>query len=341
MGKRILVTGSAGFIAGYVVEELLNNGWDVVGIDNFSKYGELSKSYDDHPNYTFHRGDAKNTGMLKEIAADCDHILAGAAMIGGITYFHEYAYDLLAENERIVASTFDAAIDAYKNHKLQKITVLSSSMVFESSDVYPTPEEAITTSPPPLSTYGFQKLSCEYFCKGALEQYGLPYTIVRPFNCVGIGEQRAIGEHEVSSGDVKLAMSHVVPDLIQKLVKGQDPLRILGDGQQVRHYTYGADLAEGIRVCIEHPKALNEDFNISTEVSTTVLELAEAIWNKIRPGQEFRYASDDPFTYDVQKRVPEVSKAKNLLGYEAKTSLDQILDIVVPWVTEQVEKGTI
>ena len=132
-----------------------------------------------------------------------------------------------------------------------------------------------------------------------------------------------------------------MPDLIQKLVKGQDPLRILGDGQQVRHYTYGADLAEGIRVCIEHPKALNEDFNISTEVSTTVLELAEAIWNKIRPGQEFSYASDDPFTYDVQKRVPEVSKAKNLLGYEAKTSLDEILDIVVPWVTEQVEKGTI
>ncbi len=341
MSKKILVTGSAGFIAGYVVEELLANDWQVVGIDNFSKYGELTKSYDSHPNYEFHRGDVKNTGMLKEIAADCDHILAGAAMIGGITYFHEYAYDLLAENERIIASTFDAAIDAFKNHKLQKITVLSSSMVFESSDIYPTPETAALTSPPPLSTYGFQKLSCEFFAKGAHEQYGLPYTIVRPFNCVGIGEQRAVGEHEVSSGDIKLAMSHVVPDLIQKLVKGQDPLRILGDGKQVRHYTYGADLAEGIRCCIEHPKALNEDFNISTETSTTVLELAEAIWKEIRPEEDFRYASDDPFIYDVQKRVPDVAKAKEMLGYEAKTSLEQILKVVVPWVSEQVELGNI
>jgi nucleoside-diphosphate-sugar epimerase len=76
-------------------------------------------------------------------------------------------------------------------------------------------------------------------------------------------------------------MSHVVPDLVQKVLKGQDPLHVLGDGKQVRHYTYGGDLARGIRVCIEHPKALNEDFNISTARKTTVLELAEAIWKKI------------------------------------------------------------
>ena len=214
-------------------------------------------------------------------------------------------------------------------------------MVFESADIYPTPESAIETSPPPLSTYGFQKLSCEYFAKGAYEQYGLPYTIVRPFNCVGIGEQRATGEHEISSGNIKLAMSHVVPDLIQKLVKGQDPLHILGDGAQVRHYTYGADLAKGIRTCIENENALNQDFNISTEASTTVLELAEEIWKKLKPNEDFRWVSDKPFTYDVQKRVPDVSKAKKLLGYEATTPLPKILDIVIPWVEQQVQKGTI
>ena len=339
--KTILVTGSAGFIGGYVVEELLEAGWKVRGIDNFSKYGKISKSYDNHPNYEFFEGDVKNVGMMKELMDGCDHMLAGAAMIGGISYFHEFAYDLIAENERIIAATFDAAIDAYKNKSLRKITVLSSSMVFESANKYPTPEGAELTSPPPLSTYGFQKLSCEFFARGAHEQYGLPYTIVRPFNCVGIGEQRALSDKEVLSGNVKLAMSHVVPDLIQKIVKGQDPLRILGDGSQIRHYTYGQDLAQGIVLCIEHEKALNNDFNISTERSTTVLELAELIWKKLKPGEEFRYESDKPFEYDVQKRVPDCTKARTMLGYQAKSELGDILDVVIPWVTQQVELGNI
>ena len=262
-------------------------------------------------------------------------------MIGGISYFHEFAYDLLAENERIMASTFDAAIHAFQKKHLKKITVLSSSMVFESADIFPTPEGAQLKCPPPMSTYGFQKLACEYYALGAKLQYGLPYTIIRPFNCVGVGEQRALTDKEVLSGNVKLAMSHVVPDLIQKIVKGQDPLHILGSGAQVRHYTYGGDLARGIRVCIEHPAAENNDFNISTERSTNVLELAEMIWKKIKPSEPFRYVSDKPFEYDVQKRVPNCAKAKEVLGFEANTPLETILDEVIPWVSEQIQLGTI
>ena len=342
MNKKILITGSAGFIGGYVVEEFLNNGWTVVGIDNYSKYGYVEKSYDTNPNYHFVRGDVKNTELMKELLQDCSQLLAGAAMIGGISYFHEFAYDLMAENERIMASTFDAAIDAWKKGGLKKITVLSSSMVYESATKFPSPEGEQLKCPPPLSTYGFQKLACEFFAKGALEQYKLPYTIVRPFNCVGIGEQRALSDVEIMSGNVKLAMSHVVPDIIQKIVKGQDPLHILGDGSQVRHYTYGADLAEGIRIAVEHPSALNEDFNISTDKSTTVRELAEVIWHKIK-GKDapLNLVCDDPFIHDVQLRVPDCSKAKKLLGYEAKTSLSDLLDVVIPWVTEQVKLGTI
>ncbi len=129
---------------------------------------------------------------MRELAADCDQVVAAAAMIGGISYFHEFAYDLLAENERILASTFDAAIAARKAGHLQRVIVVSSSMVYESATVFPTPEGAQFTSPPPVSTYGFQKLASEYFAKGAWEQFKLPYTIVRPFNCVGIGERRAV-----------------------------------------------------------------------------------------------------------------------------------------------------
>jgi len=337
---RILVTGAAGFINGYLVPELLAAGHEVIGLDDFSKYGRLVKSYDDHPNYRFVEGDAKNAELMRDLAADCDQVVAAAAMIGGISYFHEFAYDLLAENERILASTFDAAIAAHRDGHLERIVVVSSSMVYESTDVFPTPEGAQLTSPPPISTYGFQKLASEYFAKGAHEQYGLPYTIVRPFNCVGIGERRAVRDSDVMSGNVKLALSHVVPDLVLKVLKGQDPLRILGDGSQVRHYTYGGDLAHGIRLAMESPAAVNDDFNLSTARSTTVLELAELIWHRVHgPDRPFAHESDPPFEHDVQLRVPDVAKAERVLGFRAETSLEAMLDEVVPWITAEFEAG--
>jgi nucleoside-diphosphate-sugar epimerase len=337
---RILVTGAAGFINGYLVPELLEAGHEIIGLDDFSKYGRLAKSYDTHPCYRFVEGDAKDVGLLTKLAADCDQVVAAAAMIGGISYFHEFAYDLLAENERILASTFDAAIAAKRDGHLERIVVVSSSMVYESATVFPTPEGAQLSSPPPISTYGFQKLASEYFAKGAWEQYKLPYTIIRPFNCVGIGERRAVRDTDVMSGNVKLALSHVVPDLVLKVLKGQDPLHILGEGNQVRHYTYGGDLAHGIRLAMESPKAVNNDFNLSTAASTTVLELAEAIWRKVKgPDATFRYVSDPPFEHDVQLRVPDVSKAREMLGFEAATSLDAMLDEVIPWIRGEHEGG--
>ena len=337
--QKVLVSGSAGFIGGYVVEELLRRGYSVVGIDNYSKYGPVAKSYDGHPDYHFVEGDARDVALLAELLADCDHFVAGAAMIGGISYFHAYAYDLLATNERIMAASCDAAIAAHQNGRLKKVTYLSSSMVYESTEHWPSREGDERKIPPPLSSYGFQKLAVEYFARAAWDQYRLPYTIVRPFNCVGIGEGRALGNVEVASGNVKLAMSHVVPDLVQKVVKGQDPLHILGDGNQVRHYTYGGDLAKGIVECLSADAALNEDFNISTAQGTTVAELAAVIWKKIKGDAPLTLVSDPAYEYDVQKRVPDVSKARDVLGFECTTSLDQMLDEVIPWVAQAVADG--
>jgi UDP-glucose 4-epimerase len=320
----------------------LQAGHEVVGIDNYSKYGPVKRSYDTDPRYRLVEGDAKNVELLTELAVECDQLVAGAAMIGGISYFHEFAYDLLAENERICAATFDAAISANRLGRLQKITVISSSMVYESAEVFPTPEGAQLTSPPPHSTYGFQKLASEYFALGAHEQYALPYTIVRPFNCVGLGERRALRDQDIMSGNVKLAMSHVVPDLCQKVLKGQDPLHLLGDGSQVRHYTYGGDLARGIRLAIESEKALNEDFNLSTAESTTVLDLAAVIWRKVHgPDRPLRVVSDPPYEHDVQMRVPDVSKARDVLGFETTTTLDEMLDEVIPWIRDEIKAARI
>ncbi|HEX4789729.1 MAG TPA: NAD-dependent epimerase/dehydratase family protein [Actinospica sp.] len=340
--QKVLVSGSAGFIGGYVVEELLRRGYAVAGIDNYSKYGKVVKSYDEHPDYHFTEGDVRDTALMTELLADCDHFIAGAALIGGISYFHAYAYDLLANNERIIASSCDAAIAARRaGSPLRKVTYLSSSMVFESTESWPSVEGDERKVPPPLSSYGFQKLAVEYFAKAAWDQYKLPYTIVRPFNCVGIGESRALGDEEILSGNVKLAMSHVVPDLVQKVLKGQDPLHILGTGEQIRHYTYGGDLARGIVTAMEHPDALGEDFNLSTPAGHSVTELAEAIWRKIKGDAPLAFAHDDAFEYDVQRRVPSTEKAKRVLGFEAATSLDEMLDEVIPWITEAVNNGTL
>jgi len=338
---KVLITGSAGFIGGYVVEELLRRGHQVVGVDNFSKYGPVSHSYDDNPDYHFVEGDARDTELLTGLLSDCDHFIVGAAMIGGISYFHAYAYDLLATNERIMAASCDAAIKASKEGRLQKATYLSSSMVFESTEHWPSKEGDERRIPPPLSSYGFQKLAVEYYARAAWDQYELPYTIVRPFNCVGIGESRALGDVEVTSGNVKLAMSHVVPDLVQKVVKGQDPLHILGDGNQIRHYTYGGDLAKGIVTCMSADVARNEDFNISTAESTTVTELAELIWRKINGDTPLTFVHDPAFEHDVHKRVPSVDKAREVLGFECTTTLDEMLDEVIPWITTAVADGRI
>ena len=339
---NVLVSGSSGFIGGYVVQELLSRGYTVVGVDNHSKYGKVAKSFDDDPNYRLVEGDARDVALMTELLSDCDHFIAGAAMIGGISYFHAYAYDLLANNERIMAASCDAAIEAARSGRLQKVTYLSSSMVFESTDTWPSKEGDERKIAPPLSSYGFQKLAVEYFARAAWDQYELPYTIVRPFNCVGIGEARALGDVEVSSGNVKLAMSHVVPDLVQKVLKGQDPLHILGDGSQIRHYTYGGDLARGIVTAMEHPDARNEDFNLSTAQSTTVLELAEVIWHKIKGADvALRTVSDAGYEYDVNRRVPATDKARDVLGFEATTSLDEMLDEVIPWIEQALTDGRI
>jgi nucleoside-diphosphate-sugar epimerase len=263
-------------------------------------------------------------------------------MIGGISYFHAYAYDLLANNERIMAASDDAALAAHRQGRLRKVTYMSSSMVYESADRWPSVEGDERKVPPPLSSYGFQKLAVEYFAHAAWDQYKLPYTIVRPFNCVGVGEGRALGDVEVASGNVKLAMSHVVPDLVQKVLMGQDPLHILGDGSQVRHYTYGGDLARGIVTAMEHDAAMNQDFNLSTATSTTVLQLADVIWQKTRGSEvPFNYVSDPPFEHDVAKRIPSVEKAKRVLGFEATTSLEDMLDEVIPWVRNALKEGII
>ena len=336
-GQKVLVSGSQGFVNGYVIPTLLDKGYKVIGIDNYAKYGKINRSFDTNKNFTFVEGDAKNTDLLKELLSDCDHFIASAAKIGGISFFNAYAADLMIENERLLASQFDAAIWAHKHKKLKKITAISSSMIYESATEFPSKEGHEEECPPPFTCYGFQKLAVHYFCKGAFSQYGLPYSIAIPFNCVGTGEYKALSDVEILSGNIKLALSHVIPDLIQKIYKGQYPLHVLGCGGQERHYTYAQDLADGIIAVMENMDgALNESFNLSTPHGHKVLEIAKLIWDKIGDkNKEFKYVCDAGYEGDVMKRVPDITKAKEILGFEAKTQINEILDTIIPFYTSK------
>jgi nucleoside-diphosphate-sugar epimerase len=325
----VIITGSQGFIGSYLCNEFLENGYDLAGIDNYQKYGKVARPHDSHPNFTLIEHDLSKS--FPDIEAD--YIIAGAAMIGGIAYFNSYQYDLLATNERIVANTIDKAIYLHKQNILKRVVMMSSSMVYENTEVYPTPETEVVDCKPPSSTYGFSKLASEFMCKGAYEQYGLPYTIIRPFNCVGIGEEDALGDKPIYSGNVKMMMSHVLPDLIHKALSlnADDPLPILGDGSQVRHYTNGKDIARGIRLALESDNAVNNDFNISTDRKTSVTELAYIVWNKIHKKNPVLQKCT-AYNYDVQLRSPDVTKAQRLLNFSAHTPLEDSIDEVIEYM---------
>jgi len=330
--KTVLVTGSQGFIGSYICNELLKHDYKVIGIDNYSKYGIINRAHDDHPNFSLRVINLTNYDAVQKITDDFDYVIACASMIGGISYFHKFAYDLMATNERIVSNTIDLSI----MKKIKRIIMLSSSMVFENTDVWPTPESCLHHITPPTSSYGFQKLSCEYFVRAAKEQYGLDYTIIRPFNCIGIGEDKSIKESDVTSGNIKLTMSHVVPDLIIKILQKQNPLHILGSGEQTRCYTHGSDIARGVRMAMESDTTINADFNISSDRPTTVIELADMITKKIH-GDSYEYTleHDEPFTYDVQKRIPNVDRARLLFDFKAEVKLEDSLDEIIEYVRKQ------
>jgi nucleoside-diphosphate-sugar epimerase len=337
---RVLATGAAGFICSYLIPELLAAGHEVIGVDDLSRYGRTTHPHDSHPKYRFVAGNVCDTDLLRDLAGDCDQLVAAAGVVGRMHSLSELAYDLLAENERINASTFDAAIDACLDGRLQRIIVISSAMVYESATVFPTPEGAERKSPPPISTYGFQKLAAEYFARGAWEQYRLPFTIIRPSSPVGRSDRHTLHLPGDEPAKSKLATNHAVPDLVIRILGGEDPVRLSGEGTQMRNYIAARDLARGIRIAMELPEAVNEDFNLGTSKGIPIVELCDRIWRKIHgPDRPFRYASDTDYRYDVPNRVPDVRKAKAVLGFEAKTTLDQMLDEIIAWVREEIASG--
>jgi len=315
--KAVLVTGGAGFIGHRLVAKLLKLGANVTVVDDLSKGNK--RNIELYLNQIrFLQADLLNEAVAKDRLKDhkvCFHL---AAKIGGIGYFHKTPATSLRDNSMMNFNLWDAALGTDI-----KMVCLSSSMVFERTNAFPTPESAIETSPPPMSGYGFSKLVAEYIARTYHEEFGVKYVIVRPFNAYGPGE--IPGEY--------VGYAHVIPDLIKKTLTGQYPLEILGSGKQTRSYTYVDDVADAMLYVTERTE--NDDFNIGTGVETTVAELAERIWKLCGREEPLKFKHTPSMKYDIQRRVPDISKIVSL-GWRPKISLDEGLKQTVEWARSEI-----
>lgn len=317
---KFLVTGGAGFIGSEIVRQLLDSGYWVRVADNLSKKdAQVDKRAE------FLKLDLTSSSDAKTAFLGIDICINAAAKIGGIGYFHKYPATILSENNKIYSATFEAAVEA----KIKRMVYISSSMVFESTTRFPSREDDLTKIPPPVSSYGFSKLSGEWYCCAFHDQYKLPFSICRPFNAYGINE---FPEREVG-------YAHVIPDLVRKIIGGQYPLEMLGGGEQIRCFTHVRDIARGVIAVALHKKGENQDFNVGSDKEIKMIDLARKIWEVMEVKKPFKIKFVPGFKFDIKRRVPNVNKIKDLIGFEPQVKFEDGLKEVVTWLQEQKAQG--
>ena len=321
--SRVLVTGAAGNIGRGVTRRLIADGSFELRL---SDQREIDPAIVDSGNVELHRGDLRDRAEARKALDGCSHVIHLAAIVGGIGNFNQLPYTLTEMNNALCNTVFRAAID----HGVDRFLYASSSMVYENGTVFPTPEDYLPDCPTPTSAYGFSKLTGEMYTTSAHEEFGLPYTIVRPGNAYGPGELP--GEPGIT---------HVIPDLFHKVFSGQRPLQIFGSGEQTRTFTFIDDVADGIIAAMTSPAGLNEDFNITGSEEVTIAELARRIWETAggSPDEFELEPIEQRYRVDVQRRILSGEKVRRLVGWEPRVPLDEGLKRTAEWMIEQRQGG--
>jgi UDP-glucose 4-epimerase len=320
--SRVLVTGGVGTIGAAVVRRLLRDPDFEVRVSDQRPAPDWMRE-----GCEVHTGDLRDVEQARRAMRGCSHVIHLAAIVGGIANFHKLPYTLTEVNHALYNAVFRAALDV----GVERFTYVSSSMVFERAEQFPTTEAYLPDCPPPRSAYGWSKLAGEVYCRAAHDEHGLPFTICRPFNAYGPGELP----------DAEPGIAHAVPDLIRKSLARMRPLPIFGSGEQTRTLTHVDDVADGIVAATAHEGGLNEDFNVSASEELTVAQIARVCWESVgNDPDELELEHQPSFEVDVQRRWPSVEKAERLLGWRARIGVREGIAQTARWLREHEEAAT-
>ncbi len=289
-----------------VIPRLMGEGHEVIGVDNFARYGEIERERA----YQFIRGDLTDPDFVDTVVRDVDAVIQAAALIYGVGGFNKYPADILSKDINLHQNIMHAML----RNGIKKMVYISSSMVYERCVKHPSKEEDVDESLIPSTDYGLSKLVGERITRAFRRQYGIGYTIWRPFNI--------ITPHEVGEND--LGLSHVFADYIKNIVKEQrTEIPIIGDGEQVRCFTWIGDVARGIAEFSFDERAADQTFNLGNPEPITMKKLASIIYEQAGEkglisgnGNGLSFKTEKSFPDDVRIRIPDVSKAKEVLGWE-------------------------
>jgi UDP-glucose 4-epimerase len=310
-GKRILITGGAGFIGTTLASRLVDEN-DVVALDNLHRDALSGTDLVEHPNFRFVEGDVLDVEHLAELAHGCTHIVHAAGIAGVDTVLLSPVRTMRVN----VIGTYNALEAAAGTlDTLERLVEFSTSEVF-GQHAFNVQEGHVTTIGSVGEarwTYAVSKLAGEHMAHAYHAELGVPTVSVRPFNIYGPGQ--------IGGGAIRA--------FIEAALAGAD-LEIHGDGAQIRAWCYVDDMVEALLLALEHPAAVGESFNVGNARSAvTIYDLATRIKRLSGCPGEIRFV---PLDYtDVELRIPNVEKARTLLGFEARIELDEGLERTIAW----------
>jgi UDP-glucose 4-epimerase len=315
-GKRIVITGGAGFIGTTLARRLVEEN-EIVALDNLHRDTLGGTSLAEHPNFNFVQGDVLDGSLLTDVVAGATHLVHAAA-IAGVDTVRESPVRTMRVNLIGTYNALEAALATRKT--VERVIEFSTSEVF-GTYAYRVDEEHVTTQGSVGEarwTYAVSKLAGEHMAHAYHEELGLPTVSVRPFNVYGPGQ--------VGGGAIRA--------FIETALAGRD-LVIHGEGSQIRAWCYVDDMVEALLLVLEHPNAVGESFNVGNARSAvTIYDLAQRIKRLTGCRGELVFR---PLHYtDVELRVPNVDKARKLLGFEATVELDEGLERTIAWYREKL-----
>jgi UDP-glucose 4-epimerase len=320
---RSLVTGGAGFIGSHLCERLLERGHDVWALDDLST-GRLEnlRTFERHPRFRFLEGNVMDQSLVTGLVAQSDRVFHLAAAVG-VKYVLENPLRSLITNIRGTESVLQACAE-----HARRVVVFSSSEVYGKGVSVPFSEDDDRLMGPTRKlrwSYAAGKAVDECLAQAYWQQQQLPVTVVRCFNTCGPRQSSAYGM--------------VIPNMIQRALRNE-PILVFGDGQQSRCFSSVSDVVRGVLLLAETPATAGEIYNIGTAEEVTVLELALRVRDVCQSSSAIEFVPYEDIYgssfEDMRRRVPDLRKIHQAVGYKPEVTLDGLLEVTVRETCEQM-----